>query len=105
MPIDLPNKCSACTAETPRIGMEDLSNYMQLVPGWKAVSYHHIERIFRFDDFKGAMDFANTVAKIAEEEGHHPKMIIEWGKVKVQLWTHKIDGLSENDFVMAKKIG
>jgi 4a-hydroxytetrahydrobiopterin dehydratase len=75
-----------------------------LDPDWKAVDEHHLEREFKFDDFRQALDFVNEVGELAEEQGHHPDIYLSYGKVKIQLWTHKIDGLHENDFIMAAKI-
>ncbi len=76
----------------------------ELDPGWKVVDEHHLEREFTFDDFQQALDFVNEVGRLAEEEGHHPDIYLSYGKVKIQLWTHKINGLHENDFIMAAKI-
>lgn len=76
----------------------------ELDPDWKVVDEHHLEREFTFDDFRQALDFVNEVGRLAEEEGHHPDICLSYGKVKVQLWTHKINGLHENDFIMAAKI-
>ena len=72
-------------------------------PSWKLVDEHHIERTFSFKDFKEALAFTNKVGEIAEKEGHHPDILLSWGKVKITLWTHKIDGLSESDFILAAK--
>jgi 4a-hydroxytetrahydrobiopterin dehydratase len=68
------------------------------------VDGHHLEREFRFDDFRQALDFVNEVGELAEEQGHHPDIYLSYGKAKVQLWTHKIKGLHENDFILAAKI-
>ena len=65
---------------------------------------HHLEREFTFDDFRQALDFVNEVGELAEEQGHHPDIYLSYGKVKIQLWTHKINGLHENDFILAAKI-
>lgn len=76
----------------------------ELQPDWKVVDDHHLERSFKFKNFKEALEFTNAVAKIAEQEQHHPDIYLAWGKVKITLWTHKINGLSENDFILAAKI-
>jgi 4a-hydroxytetrahydrobiopterin dehydratase len=76
----------------------------QLQPGWKVVGEHHIEREFTFKDFRQALDFVNQVGEIAERENHHPDICLGYGKVVIQLWTHKIHGLHENDFILAAKI-
>ena len=72
--------------------------------GWEIVREHHLEKEFCFKDFKKALVFANVIGHIAEEEGHHPDLYISWGKLKIQIWTHKIDGLTESDFILAAKI-
>jgi len=71
---------------------------------WAIENEHHLQREFRFPDFRQALAFVNRVGEIAEQEGHHPDMLLSWGKVEVTLWTHKIDGLTESDFIMAAKI-
>ena len=76
----------------------------QLQPGWKVVGEHHLEREFRFDDFRQALEFVNEVGELAELENHHPDILLSYGKVVIQLWTHKIHGLHENDFILAAKI-
>jgi 4a-hydroxytetrahydrobiopterin dehydratase len=72
--------------------------------GWQIVNEHHLQKDFTFKDFKSALDFTNNIGALAEEEGHHPDIHLSWGKVKVVLWTHKINGLSESDFILAAKI-
>ena len=74
------------------------------VPEWKVVNNHHLERQFTFPDFKSAMRFVNQVGNLAEEQGHHPDITLAWGKVGITIWTHKIDGLTESDFILAAKI-
>jgi len=80
--------------------------YTQLAQSanWKIVNEHHITRTFTFPDFKQALDFVNRVGALAEEQGHHPDILLTWGKAEITLWTHKVDGLSESDFIMAAKI-
>jgi 4a-hydroxytetrahydrobiopterin dehydratase len=70
---------------------------------WIVVEDHHLEKEYTFDDFKQALDFTNRVGELAEEQGHHPDVYLAWGKVKLLLWTHKIDGLTESDFIFAAK--
>jgi len=73
--------------------------------GWELVDNHHIKRDFEFEDFQEALDFVNLVGEVAEEQGHHPVINdFTWGKASVKLYTHKIDGLHENDFIMAARI-
>lgn len=71
---------------------------------WTLDGHGHLHRTFKFRDFIESMDFANKIALLAEEEGHHPDLAISWGECKVEIWTHKINGLSENDFILASKI-
>jgi len=74
------------------------------VPHWKILSGRRISRTFTFPDFRAALAFVNQAGEIAEQQGHHPDILLSWGKAKVTLWTHKIDGLTESDFIMAAKI-
>jgi 4a-hydroxytetrahydrobiopterin dehydratase len=75
----------------------------QLAPGWSVVKEHHLEKEFRFKDFAEALAFVNRVGALAEEQQHHPDLVLTWGKARVAIWTHKIDGLTESDFVFAAK--
>jgi 4a-hydroxytetrahydrobiopterin dehydratase len=90
----------------PLKGKELAEIYRQLAEfaRWKVIDEHHITRSFTFPDFKQALDFVNRVGSVAEEQGHHPDILLTWGKVEVTLWTHKVDGLTESDFIMAAKI-
>jgi 4a-hydroxytetrahydrobiopterin dehydratase len=74
------------------------------VPRWQVVDGHHLSTVYQFPDFRTALDFVNRVGGVAEAEGHHPDLCLAWGKVEVRIWTHKIDGLTESDFVLAAKI-
>ena len=76
----------------------------QLGGGWRAVEDHHLEKEYRFKDFAEALAFTNKVGAIAEEQGHHPDIYLAWGTVGLKIWTHKIDGLTESDFILAAKI-
>lgn len=82
----------------------ELNGYLKQVSGWKAVNEHHLTKTFTFPDFKQALAFVNKVGAIAEEQGHHPDILLTWGKAEVTTWTHKIDGLTESDFILAAKI-
>jgi 4a-hydroxytetrahydrobiopterin dehydratase len=74
------------------------------VPDWKVINNHHLERQLTFPDFKSALKFVNRVGDLAEQQGHHPDIALSWGKVGISIWTHKIDGLTESDFILAAKI-
>ena len=100
-------KCTACRRDSPRVTEEEVGVLKPLVPDWKLLDregIERLERVFRFANFAEALDFTNRVGAVAEEEGHHPAILTEWGRVTVTLWTHKIRGLHRNDFIMASKI-
>jgi 4a-hydroxytetrahydrobiopterin dehydratase len=102
---DLASKtCVPCRGDVPAIKGKQLERLLQIVPQWKAVNDHHLVRAFKFPDFSQALDFVNRVGELAEQQGHHPDILLAWGKAEITLWTHKIDGLSESDFIMAAKI-
>jgi 4a-hydroxytetrahydrobiopterin dehydratase len=102
---DLTQKhCVPCEAGTPPLTGEQAEAMMAQVPGW-TLEDNTLSRSFKFRDFKEAMAFVNRIADLAEEEGHHPDIHIFWNKVRLDLTTHAIHGLSENDFIMAAKIG
>ena len=97
-------KCSPCEkGEKPLKGESIAKLRRELDDKWKVIGEHHLEKEYEFSDFKQALDFTNRVGAIAEEQGHHPDVFLGWGKVKLDLWTHNIDGLSENDFILAAK--
>ena len=83
----------------------ELAPFAEQLPDWTIVEEHHVTRSFVFPDFKTGLDFVNRVGAVAEAEGHHPDLCLAWGKVDVTIYTHKIRGLTESDFVMAAKIG
>ncbi len=95
--------CVACEAGTPPLSVEQAEEMMDQVPGWD-LQENKLTRRFRFKDFKEAMAFVNKVADLAESEGHHPDIYISWNRVCLELTTHAIKGLSENDFIMAAKV-
>ena len=97
-------QCVPCRGGVPPLKGKELQALLGNVPQWTATNEHHLRREFRFPDFQQALDFVNRVGAVAEEQGHHPDMLLSWGKVEVTLWTHKIDGLTESDFIMAAKI-
>jgi len=97
-------KCVPCRGGVPPMKGSELQETMKQVPQWRAVNEHHIVRTFTFPDFRQALDFVNQVGELAEEQGHHPDILLTWGKAEVTLWTHKIDGLTQSDLIMAAKI-
>ncbi|NJK86898.1 MAG: 4a-hydroxytetrahydrobiopterin dehydratase, partial [Bacteroidales bacterium] len=96
-------KCVPCEGGTPPLSEAEVLKYLKEVPQWVSEG-DKIYREFKFVNFKQTMDFVKQVADIAEEEGHHPDMYVSYGSCKVILWTHAINGLSENDFILASKI-
>jgi 4a-hydroxytetrahydrobiopterin dehydratase len=97
-------KCVPCRGGVPALNGKELAALHKSVPQWSVVNEHHIVREFKFADFAKALEFVNRVGALAEEQGHHPDILLAWGKAEVTLWTHKIDGLTESDFIMAAKI-
>lgn len=98
-------ECVPCKGGTPPLKGEDLKTFEQkLGSGWKVVNEHHLEREYKFKNFREALDFTNKVGELAERIQHHPDIYLAWGEVKLTLWTHKIDGLTESDFVFAAKV-
>ena len=97
-------QCVPCKGGVPPLRGKELEKFQAVVPQWTVTNEHHLHREFRFPDFKQALEFVNQVGEIAESQGHHPDILLKWGKVEVTLWTHKIDGLTESDFIMAAKI-
>jgi 4a-hydroxytetrahydrobiopterin dehydratase len=96
--------CVPCRGGVPPLAGEELDRMQALVAGWQVVDGHHLSKTYTFPDFRTALDFVNRVGALAEEQGHHPDLELAWGKVGVRIWTHKIDGLTESDFVLAAKI-
>lgn len=97
-------KCVPCEGGVDALSSEKINEYLQITPGWESVENHHIKKHFTFKDFKETLDFVNKVADIAEEEGHHPDICFTYGKADISIFTHAIDGLHENDFILAAKI-
>jgi 4a-hydroxytetrahydrobiopterin dehydratase len=96
--------CVPCRGGVPPLKGKELDDFHREVPEWQVVNEHHLTRPFKFPDFKQALAFVNRVGELAEEQGHHPDILLTWGKAEITLWTHKIDGLTESDFIMAAKI-
>ena len=96
--------CVPCRGGVPPLKGAELEKINSQISGWQVVDEHHLTKSFSFLDFRTALDFVNRVGEIAEAEGHHPDLMLSWGKVDVKTWTHKIDGLTESDFILAAKI-
>src|SRR5581483_602419 len=96
--------CVPCRGGVPPLRGPELAALAAQLPDWNVVEEHHITKSFVFPDFKTALDFVNRVGAVAEAEGHHPDLCLAWGKVDVKIYSYKIRGLTESDFVMAAKI-
>jgi 4a-hydroxytetrahydrobiopterin dehydratase len=96
--------CIPCRGGIPPLHGPALLPYAEQLPGWQIVEEHHLAKSFSFPDFKSALDFVSRIGAVAEQEGHHPDLGLAWGKVDVQVFTYKIRGLTESDFVLAAKI-
>jgi 4a-hydroxytetrahydrobiopterin dehydratase len=102
---ELANKtCVPCKGGVPTLKGKELADLARKVRGWKVVEQHHIEKSYNFSDFVSALEFVKAIGAVAEEQGHHPDILLRWGRVTVTIWTHKIDGLTESDFILAAKI-
>ena len=99
-------KCEVCRTGAPKVTDEEIAEFQKQVPGWVILEREgvkRLERVYKFKNFVEALAFTNKVGEIAEQEGHHPAILTEWGKVGVAWWTHKIGGLHRNDFIRAAK--
>ena len=102
----LTQKCIPCSGSLPPATAEEISEYKKQVPDWDLITEMgelRLQRVYKFPDFKSAIAFTNRVGDVAEQEGHHPALLTEWGKVTVTWWTHAIKSLHHNDFIMAAK--
>jgi 4a-hydroxytetrahydrobiopterin dehydratase len=98
-------RCVPCRGGVPPLAGEPVVRLLRMLGGdWKAVRDHHLEKEFRFPDFRAALAFTNRVGEVAEAQGHHPDVHLGWGRARIEIWTHAIDGLTESDFVLAAKI-
>lgn len=99
-------KCLPCEGGITPLSSEEVKPFLEQVPGWEYVQEKspYIRRIFKFKDFKGSWHFFDSIASIAEDEGHHPDILVQWNRVTLTLTTHALNGLSENDFILASKI-
>ena len=96
--------CVPCRGGVPALQGDELAPLARELPEWQVVDEHHLRRSFKFRDFRTALDFVNHVGELAEQQGHHPDLFLVWGRVDITTWTHKINGLTESDFILAAKI-
>ena len=97
-------QCVPCRGGVPALRGEEITTLQNQLTGWKVVNEHHLQKSYRFKDFREAQAFVNRVGDLAEEQGHHPDICFGWGQAEITIWTHKIDGLTESDFILAAKI-
>jgi 4a-hydroxytetrahydrobiopterin dehydratase len=99
-------RCVACRADSPHVTPQEIAELKPQIPDWQMGECNGercLTRVFRFPDFAQALEFTRRVGELAEEQDHHPRIVLEWGRVTVEWWTHKIHGLHRNDFIMAAK--
>jgi 4a-hydroxytetrahydrobiopterin dehydratase len=96
--------CVPCRGGVPPLKGEEIANLLGELNAWSVVSEHHLTKVFKLRDFREALAFVNRIGELAEEQGHHPDICFGWGRVEITIWTHKIDGLTESDFILAAKI-
>lgn len=97
-------KCEPCAGGATKLEGDALKALAAQLPEWAVVEGHHLTRAFKFANFKDALAFVNRAGAIAEEMGHHPDILVGWGKAEFTIWTHSVDGLTRADFVLAAKI-
>jgi 4a-hydroxytetrahydrobiopterin dehydratase len=97
-------QCVPCQGGVPALTGDEIKPLLGQLDGWEVVNNHHLVKTRTFPDFAKALAFVNRVGDLAEQQGHHPDIHLAWGKVRVEIWTHKIDGLTESDFILAAKI-
>ncbi len=97
-------QCVPCRGDEPPLAPTKVGALLSELEDWTIEQEHHLTRTFKFPDFAAALEFTNRVGAIAEEQRHHPDIYLAWGKVRVEVWTHKIKGLTESDFILAAKV-
>lgn len=104
MPDLAQRDCVPCRGGVPPLQGEQIRELFAQLDGWQVINEHHLQKTYEFKDFRESLGFVNRVGALAEEQGHHPDICFGWGKADITIWTHKIDGLTESDFVLAAKI-
>ncbi len=97
-------QCVPCRGGVPPLKGEEITKFLVQLNGWEVIEQHHLRKNYRFEDFSEALRFVNKVGDLAEQQGHHPDICFGWGNAEIKIWTHKIDGLTESDFILAAKI-
>ncbi len=97
-------ECVPCRGGVPPLPREEIAKLLPELSGWEVVMDHHLKKNYKFADFRESLAFVNRVGELAEEQGHHPDICFGWGQAEISIWTHKINGLTESDFILAAKI-
>ena len=97
-------KCLPCRGGVPPLSEEEIGPLRAQIPGWEIANGHHLHRVFQTGDFAESLALANRVGAVAEKAGHHPDLLVAWGRLIIDIFTHKIDGLTKSDFILAAKI-
>ena len=97
-------QCIPCRGGVPPLTGEEIAKLSPQLQGWNVINEHHLSKTYKFSNFAEAQSFVNRVGELAEEQGHHPDICFGWGRAEISIWTHKIDGLTESDFILAAKI-
>lgn len=97
-------QCVPCRGGVPSLRGDEIKEFLDELDGWSVIDEHHLRKDFKFKDFREPLEFVNRVGELAEAEGHHPDISFGWGYAEIEIWTHKIDGLTESDFILAAKI-
>ena len=97
-------ECVPCRGGVPPLEGEEIQKLLKELDGWEVVNEHHLKKRYKFGDFRESLAFVNRVGEMAEQQGHHPDICFGWGQAEITIWTHKIDGLTESDFILAAKI-
>lgn len=97
-------ECVPCRGGVPPLNNDEIKKFLSQISGWEAVNDHHLRKSYKFKDFAEAQAFVDRVGNLSEQQGHHPDICFGWGYAEITIWTHKIDGLTESDFVLAAKI-
>jgi len=93
-----------CRGGVPPLTADEIKPLLNQLQGWEVVNEHHLRKVYKFSNFREALGFVNKVGEIAEEQGHHPDICFGWGQAEITIWTHKINGLTESDFILAAKV-
>jgi 4a-hydroxytetrahydrobiopterin dehydratase len=97
-------QCVPCRGGVPALKGDEIKPLLAELRGWDVVDEHHLTKLYPFPDFAQGLAFVNRVGELAEQQGHHPEIFLTWGKVRIDIWTHKVGGLTESDFILAAKI-